>query len=119
MGAVYLPPQPSHRQVGARPNGIGRASTIIGDINYCGGSKKRALEEWIEAEELEDIGREEHTHVWGRHKCRIDRVLTTRGESPWFFKGVVHICSRSERWWKKDGRKQGNREEQGDKSSMA
>lgn len=62
------------------------AHTIIGDLNACGGSKKRRLEEFIETEQLDDIGREDHTHVWGSHRCRIDRVLTRRTGKPWVFK---------------------------------
>ena len=63
-----------------------RAHTIIGDLNACGGSKKRRLNELIEEEQLNDIGREEHTHGWGNHRCRIDRVLTRGPGRPWFYK---------------------------------
>ena len=51
-----------------------------------GGSKKRVLGEWIEAEEMRDIGQEEHTHVWGRNKCRICRVLTRGAGRTWWIK---------------------------------
>ena len=61
------------------------AHTIIGDLNACGGSTKRRLEEFIESEQLDDIGREEHTHVWGNHRCRIDRVLTRSRGKLWIF----------------------------------
>ena len=37
-------------------------------------------------EQLDDIGREEHTHKWGKHRFRIDRVLTRGRGRPWFFK---------------------------------
>ena len=37
----------------------------MGDVNCCGGSKKRTLEEWIQEGEYQDIGKEEHTHEWG------------------------------------------------------
>ena len=63
-----------------------RAHTIIGDLNACGGSKKRRLEEFIEMEQVDDIGREEHTHKWGNHRCRIDRVLASGRGKPWVFK---------------------------------
>ena len=64
---------------------MARVETIIGDLNYCGGSKKRRLGEFIEEQNLDDIGRIEHTHEWGAHRCRIDRVLTKEKGRPWFF----------------------------------
>lgn len=32
--------------------------TLMGDFNCCGGSKKQTLEEVIQDEELQDIGKE-------------------------------------------------------------
>ena len=76
IAVVYLPLHKNPHEVGRILRGISReAETIIGDLNCCGRSKKRVLEAWIEEEELQDIAREEHTHEWGRHMCRIDRVL--------------------------------------------
>ena len=59
------------------------AHTIMGNLNTYGGSKKKRLQEYIETQQLDDIGREEHTHVWGNHRCR---VLTNGTGKPWFFK---------------------------------
>ena len=58
----------------------------MGDLNSCKGSKKKVLKEWIEEEGLQDIGKEEHTHEWGNHKCRIDWVLTRGLGKPWWSK---------------------------------
>jgi len=55
---------------------MGDVGTIIGDLNCCRGSKNRRLEEFIEEHTMDDIGTIEHTHEWGQHKCRIDRVIT-------------------------------------------
>ena len=35
---------------------------------------------------MADVGREEHTHEWGKRKCRIESVLTRGGGRTWFFK---------------------------------
>ena len=58
------------------------ADTIIGDLNAHGRGKGGALKEWMEAEDMMDIGTEPFTHVWGRHKCILDRLLTRGGGQP-------------------------------------
>ena len=60
--------------------------TILGDFNCCGGSKKRSLEEVMTEFDLDDIGTTQHTHEWGQHKCRINRVFTRDGGRPWAIK---------------------------------
>jgi hypothetical protein len=57
-------------------------ATVVGDFNCCGGTKKRVLGEIIETEDWDDVGTTKHTHEWGKHRCRIDRVLTREGEKP-------------------------------------
>ena len=59
----------------------------MGDLNCCGGSKKRVLGEWIEEDVLQDIGKEEQTHALGNHRCRIVSVLTRGLGKPWWIKG--------------------------------
>lgn len=56
MAAAYLPPHLNHHQVRRSLMGMVRAGTIIGDLNCCGGSKKKRLEEFVEKYELDDIG---------------------------------------------------------------
>ena len=85
VAAAYLPPQLNNYDVRTMLNKMARGHTIMGDLNCCGGSKRRVLEEFIELGEWADIGKEEHTHQWGNHKCRIDRVLTKGGGRLWFF----------------------------------
>ena len=63
--AAYLPPQLNHHDLARTLGSMATCHTIIGDLNACGGSKKKRLEELIEKEQLDDIGRDEHTHVWG------------------------------------------------------
>jgi len=58
------------------------ANTIIGDLN-CGRGKRQKLEEWMEEEEMQDIGTAEYTHRWGAHRCTIDRVITRSNAGPW------------------------------------
>lgn len=84
--AAYLPPQLNHHDLARALGGMAIADTIRGDLNACGGSKKRRLEEYIEKEQLDNIGREAHTHVWGNHRCRIGRVLIRGRGTPWVFK---------------------------------
>jgi len=43
-------------------NTMTEANTIMGDLNCCEGSKKRRLEEFIEAKELGGIGTTQHTY---------------------------------------------------------
>ena len=85
IAAAFLPPQLNHHEVRTMPGRMASGDTIIGDLTCCAGSKSRRLEEFIETEGWEDIGREKHTHEWGNHKCRIDRVLTRGAGRPWFF----------------------------------
>ena len=59
------------------------AHTIIGDMNDCGGSKKTILQESIEEDDWQNIGREDHTHRWGNHQRRIERVITSGGRA-WY-----------------------------------
>lgn len=40
---MYLPPQMNHHELARVMHGL--AHTIIGDLNACGGSKKRTLNE--------------------------------------------------------------------------
>jgi len=56
--------------------------TIMGDLN-CSGRKRRKLEEWMEQEEMQDIGTAEYTHRQGAHRCTIDRVITRTSARPW------------------------------------
>jgi len=80
--AMYLPPHyDHHRVVGTLWRAV-QAASIIGDLNCWGGTKKRRLEEFIHEDKLGDIGMIQHTHEQGRHKCRIDRVLTKAGGRP-------------------------------------
>jgi len=58
----------------------------MGDFNCCGGTKQRVLQDLIEGGDWEDIGTTQHTHEWGSHKCRIDRVLTRAGGRPFAIK---------------------------------
>ena len=82
--AACLPSHKNHHEVGACLERMREAAeTILGDLNCCGGSKKRVLEEWIEREDWQNIGREDHIHEWGNHRCRIDRVLTRGWGKPW------------------------------------
>jgi len=57
------------------------ANTRIGDLN-CGRGKRAKLEEWMESEEMQDIGTVEYTHRWGAHKCIIGRVITRSTAKP-------------------------------------
>ena len=82
---AYLP-QLNHYQVEDKLRSRSEAEVITGDPNWGGGGKGRRLEEFIEEQQLDDIGREEHTHESGNHKCRIGRVLMEGGGRPWFFK---------------------------------
>ena len=87
---AYLPPHFNHHEVKRVLERMDReAETIMGDLNCCGGSKKRTLEGWIQAREYQDIGKEEHTHDWGLHRCRIDRVLTKGQGKPWYLKQLL------------------------------
>jgi len=55
-----------------------------GDLNCHGKGKDKMLQEWIEEEEMMDIGTAEYTHRYGtRHRCIIDRILTKGGARPW------------------------------------
>ena len=76
----YLPPLVNNHQVDEILRTMSGAEVIIGDLNCCGGRKRWSLEQFIEEHQLDDIGRDEHTH-----KCRIDRALTTPGGRPRFF----------------------------------
>jgi len=59
------------------------ARTFVGDLNcHCNG-KDRVLKEWIEQEELMDIGTAMYTHRWGAHRCVIDRALTRSSARTW------------------------------------
>jgi len=87
VGAGYFPPQWDHHKVSNTMRGImNEMDVVIGDFNCCGGSKKKALEGIITELEFDDIGTTQHTHKWGRHKCRIDRVLAKSGGSLWAIK---------------------------------
>ena len=76
----------NHHELAKALGEMARADTIIGALSACGGSKKKRLNEFIEDQQLGDIGREEHTHEWANHRCRIDRVLTRGRGKPWLFK---------------------------------
>jgi len=83
-GAGYFPPHWNQHEVSRELRGmLGEVDTIMGDFNCCGGTKRRALEEVIAEFELDDIGTTQHTHEWGKPKCRIDRVLKRGGGRPW------------------------------------
>jgi len=86
LGAAYLPPHMNQHQLREVMSQLMQKDTIIGDLNCCGGTKKKTLEALIEERGWEDIGTTEHTHEWGNHKCRIDRVLTRGGARPWAIK---------------------------------
>ena len=65
IAATYLPPQMNHHELARALGAMGQVDTIIGDLNECGRSKKKRLEQFTQEEQLDDIGREEHTHEWG------------------------------------------------------
>jgi len=72
-GAGYIPPHwEQHRLRRTLLSMVRELDTIMGDFNCCGGTKKRVLQEIIEAEEWDDIGTSHHTQEWGKHKCKID-----------------------------------------------
>lgn len=84
VGVGYLPPLFDQHGVRSMILKIIRAmDTIMGHFNCCGGTKKRALEELIEAEHWFDIETIQHTHKWGGHMCRINRVLARGGGRRW------------------------------------
>jgi len=85
--AGYFPPHWDYNRVNRTLRSmLGVVDTVLGDFNCCGGSKKKSLEEVIADFELDDIGTTQHTHEWGKHKCRIDRVLTRNGGRAWVIK---------------------------------
>jgi len=87
VGTGYLPPQWDQHRVGNTMRGMmNEMDTVLGDFNCCGGSQKRTLEELVRNLDFEDIGTTQHTHEWGQHKCKIDRVLTKSGGRPWVIK---------------------------------
>ena len=49
---------------------------ITGDLSCCGGSKGRKLEVFMAEHDWDDVRTTQHTHTWGKHKCKIDRVFT-------------------------------------------
>jgi len=84
--ATYLRPRLNKHTVKAKLREMIRkgATTVVGDLNCHGHGKDRMLEEWIEEEEMMDIGTAEYTHRQGpTHKCTIDRILTKGGTRPW------------------------------------
>ena len=86
IAAAYLRPKLNRQTVRTRLRDMLRkgANTVIGDLNCHGNGKDNMLKEWIEEEELMDIGMAEYTHRYGdSHKCTIDRVLTKGGARPW------------------------------------
>jgi len=86
VAAAYLRPRLNRTTVKSRLHEMIRkgATTVIGDPNCHGNGKDRMLSEWIEEEEMMDIGTAEYTHRYGlTHKCIIDRVLTKGGGRPW------------------------------------
>jgi len=84
VAAAYLKPEFNQHTVRGRLAAMERdgAHTILGDLN-CSGRKRAKLEQWIEQEEMQDIGTAEYTHKQGAHKCIIDRVLTRTTAKPW------------------------------------
>ena len=87
VGAGYFPPHWDQPRVSRVLRGmLGQVDTIMGDFNCCGGSKKKSLEEVVAEFDLDDIGTTQHTHEWGQHKERIDRVLTKARARPWVVK---------------------------------
>lgn len=58
--------------------------TVIGDFNCWSETRKMVLKELIEEEDWEDIETMQHTHEWGNHRCRIDRVPTYEGRRETF-----------------------------------
>jgi len=83
LGAAYLPPHLNQHQLREALTQLIQKDTIIGDLNCCGGTKKRVLEEMLEQRGWDDIGTTGHTHEKGQHRCRIDRVLTRGQARPW------------------------------------
>jgi len=93
IGGAYLPPHlDQHKCRKCIENMMTKADTIMGDFNCCGGTKRRVLEEIIETQQWDDIGTTHHTHEQGKHKCRIDRVLTRVGGSTSFIQ--TRSCGR-------------------------
>ena len=75
------------------------ANTIIGDLKACRGSKKRRLEEFIQTEDLDDIGRElKGPKEW----TLVGDPYTELRELAKSWTRVVRICDRSKRWWKRE-----------------
>jgi len=86
ISVAYLRPKLNRQTVKARLREMMNrgANSIVGDLNCHGNGKDKMLREWIEEEELMDIGTSEYTHRYGAtHKCTIDRVLTNGGARPW------------------------------------
>lgn len=87
VGAGYFPPHWDHHRVGRTLRGmLGEVDIVLGDFNCPEGSKKLTLEDIIAELELDDVCTTQHTHEWGQHKCRIDRVLTKGEGRPWAIK---------------------------------
>ena len=86
IAAAYLRPKLNRQTVKARLQTMIRrgAHTVVGDLNCHRNGKDNMLKEWIEGEEMMDIGTAEYTHRYGKtHKCTIDRILTRGGTRPW------------------------------------
>ena len=84
IALAYLKPEFNWRTVITRLRTMERqgANTVIGDLN-CNRNKRQKLEEWMEEEEMQDIGTAEYTHKWGAHRCVIDRAITRSNARPW------------------------------------
>lgn len=82
---VYMNPNYNRNTAKARLREMIRegAQNVMEDLNCHGKGKDRMLREWIDEEELMDIGTAEYTHRWGAHRYTIDRILTRGGASPW------------------------------------
>lgn len=56
-----------------------RGQTIIGDVNCCGQSKSRALNEWLQINDWSEVAAIAVTYRWKDHESSIDEILTGNG----------------------------------------
>jgi len=66
VGAAYLPPHFNQYQVERIMEGMMREwDTLMGDLNWCSGSKRRVLTKMIERMNWDDMGTTQQTHKQG------------------------------------------------------
>jgi len=76
LAAAYLPPHMNQHELVRALEQMTEAGTIMGDLNCCGGTKQRRLEELIEAKES---GIAEVQESWDPKEAELEVVGYTDG----------------------------------------